>query len=77
MESLTNTIEAILFASGNAVPLALITEKLGITKKQTDAAIEELKARYSDESGLLLLLFNGKAQLSTNPIYKDAVSAVL
>lgn len=77
MNNLTNIIEAILFASGNAVPLSLIAEKLGVSKKEVDAAVEELKEKHGDESGQLLLLFNGKAQFSTNPIYKDYVSAVL
>lgn len=77
MEKLTSTIEAILFASGNAVPLSLLAEKLGVTKKEIDASIEQLKQKYDDEGGQLLLLFNGKAQFSTNPLFKDSVSAVL
>lgn len=55
----------------------MIAEKLGVSKKEVDGAIEELKASHGDESGQLLLLFNGKAQFSTNPLYKDYVSAVL
>lgn len=77
MEKLTSTIEAILFASGNAVPLSLLAEKLGVTKREIDASIEQLKQKYDDEGGQLLLLFNGKAQFSTNPLFKDSVSAVL
>ena len=77
MEKLTSTIEAILFASGNAVPLSLLAEKLGVSKKEIDASIEQLKQKYDDEGGQLLLLFNGKAQFSTNPLFKDSVSAVL
>lgn len=74
---MTSTIEAILFASGNAVPLSLLAEKLGVTKREIDASIEQLKQKYDDEGGQLLLLFNGKAQFSTNPLFKDSVSAVL
>ena len=33
MEKLTNIIEAILFAAGDAVPMDLLREKLEITKK--------------------------------------------
>lgn len=77
MENLTNIIEAIIFASGNAVPLSLVAEKLNVTKKDIDKSIEELKEKYSDEGGQILLLFNGKAQFSTNPLFKDSVSAVL
>lgn len=77
MENLTSIIEAIIFASGNAVPLSLVAEKLNVTKKEIDQAIEELKEKYNDEGGQILLLFNGKAQFSTNPLFKDSVSAVL
>ena len=74
---MTSIIEAILFASGNAVPLSLVAEKLNVTKQEIDCAIEELKEKYNDEGGQILLLFNGKAQFSTNPLFKDSVSAVL
>lgn len=77
MQNLTSIIEAILFASGNAVPLSLVAEKLNVTKQEIDCAIEELKEKYNDEGGQILLLFNGKAQFSTNPLFKDSVSAVL
>lgn len=59
------------------MPLSLLAEKLGVTKREIDASIEQLKQKYDDEGGQLLLLFNGKAQFSTNPLFKDSVSAVL
>ena len=77
MDKLTNTIEAILFASGKAVPLADISEKLNATKGEVKKALEELKERYGEEGGIQLLLFNGKAQLGSNPLYKESVEAVL
>ena len=39
MENLTNIIEAILFASGNSVPVALIGEKLGVSIKEVEKAL--------------------------------------
>ena len=77
MDKLTNTIEAILFASGKAVPLSDISEKLNATKGEVKKALEELKERYGEEGGIQLLLFNGKAQLGSNPLYKESVEAVL
>lgn len=77
MEKLTNIIEAILFASGNEVPLELLREKLGITKAQADTAIRQLEKKYSGDCGIQLLHFNHKVQLATNPEYKESVASVL
>ncbi len=77
MEKLTNTIEAILFASGDAVPIELLREKLGVTKRQADEAIAKLEKKYAGECGIRLLHFNHKVQFATNPDYKDNVSLVL
>ena len=77
MEKLTSIIEAILFASGKSVAIADIAEKLGVTAGEVKKALEKLKAEYPEERGIQLLTFNNKAQLGSNPAYKDAVSAVL
>ena len=77
MEKLTNIIEAILFASGDAVPIDLLREKLEVTKRQADDAIAKLEKKYTGECGIRLLHFNHKIQLATNPDYKDPVSLVL
>ncbi len=77
MEKLTNIIEAILFASGDAVPVDLLREKLEITKRQADETIRQLEKKYSGDCGIRLLNFNHKLQFATNPDYKDSVSLVL
>ena len=77
MEKLTNIIEAILFASGDAVPMDLLREKLGVTKRQADEAIAKLEKKYTGDCGIRLLHFNHKVQFATNPDYKDPVSLVL
>ena len=77
MEKLTNIIEAILFAAGDAVPMDLLREKLEITKKELDDSIRQLERKYSGDVGIRLLNFNHKLQLATNPDYKDTVSLVL
>jgi segregation and condensation protein B len=74
---LTNIIEAILFASGEAVPIDLLREKLEVGKIEMDKAIRQLERKYSEEVGIRLLHFNHKLQLATNPDYKLEVSAVL
>ena len=77
MEKLTNIIEAILFASGDAVPVDLLREKLEITKKQVDESIRQLEKKYANDCGIRLLHFNHKLQFATNPDYKDAVAVAL
>ncbi len=77
MEKLTNIIEAILFAAGDAVPIDLLREKLEITKKEVDESIRQLEKKYTGACGIRLLHFNHKLQLATNPDYKEPVSTVL
>ena len=76
-EKLTNIIESILFVSGKQVPISDIIEKLEISEKELNAAINELKEKYSGDSGVQLLSFNKKLQFCSNPKYADNVSAVL
>lgn len=77
MSNLTNIIEAVIFASGEAVPVKYIIEKLGCSLKEVNSSVNELKEKYGDESGIHLLTFNGKLQFATNPQYKQPVSDVL
>lgn len=77
MEKLTNIIEAILFASGKSVALSDLAEKLNVPMADVKKALSVLKERYQDDGGIQLLQFNGKAQLGSNPIYKENVEAVL
>ena len=77
MEKLTNIIEAILFAAGDAVPIDMLREKLEITKRQADEAIRQLERKYAGDCGIRLLQFNHKLQFATNPDYKERVSLVL
>ena len=77
MDQLTNTIEAVLFASGKGVAIADIAEKLEVTEGEVKKALGELREKYSGDSGIVILEFNKKAQLGSNPKYKEGVSAVL
>lgn len=77
LENLSNIIESILFVAGNPVPIECIAEKLGVSEKDIKDAAKNLQTRYSEKSGLRLLMFNKKLQLSSNPEYKDYVSSVL
>lgn len=77
MDNLTNIIEAIVFASGEAVPVKFIVEKLGVSLKEVNKSVDALKERYGEDSGIQLLVFNGKLQFASNPKYKHQISQVL
>ena len=52
LEKLTNIIEAILFAAGDAVPMDLLREKLEITKKELDLTPLEDKIKDSEDKDI-------------------------
>lgn len=77
MSRLSNVIQSILFLSGKPVEEKFIKEKLQISDKDLRAAVSELLADFSGESGIHLLRFNGKLQFATNPEYSKEVESVL
>ena len=78
MDNLVNIIEAILFVAGEGVQYYDIAEKLEITEKEVKKAVEELKDRYeSQKSGIKVITYNNKVQLSTNQDYINEVTVVL
>lgn len=78
MEKLTQTIEALIFASGKGISKQdIITSFPEITQKQIDTAISEIQAKYSGDSGICLITFAGKYQLATNPVYGEKISEIL
>jgi len=52
-------------------------EKFAVSRSEINDAVDELKQKYPADSGIQLLEFNGKLQLSTNPQYKEEVALVL
>ncbi|MBR2614093.1 MAG: SMC-Scp complex subunit ScpB [Clostridia bacterium] len=77
LEKLTNTIEAIVFVSGDPIQIKDIAEKLEISEDAVLLAVKDLQEKYNKDSGLQLLLFNKKLQFASNSDYAEDVSAVL
>ena len=77
LENLKNIIESIIFVSGTQVAISDIIDKLEITEKELNNAVEELSKKYGEDSGIQLLKFNKKLQFCTNPKYSEQVSSVL
>lgn len=77
MDNLDKILEGILFLSGDGIDRGVIMEKLQVTPKQLDKAIEILKKRYDDNSGINFITYKDKLQLCGNPKFADDVSVVL
>ena len=74
---LDNIVESILFISGEGVLISDISEKLGVEVKDIQNAVEKLKTKYSEQSGIQLVSYNNKIQFSSNPQYSNFVESVL
>ena len=77
MQNLPSIIEGILFVSGNGVDIDLIAEKFEITKQEIQKAVEQLKEKYNENSGIQIITYKNKLQLCTNPNIADEISLVL
>ncbi len=77
MSNVKEIIKATLFVSGEGVEKKAIAEKLGLTDKEMQKQIEEIKAELTDDSGIILIEYKNKIQLCTNQKYVDSVAEIL
>ena len=78
MENIKSIIEAIVFASGEPIEKAEIVDKMPeLTMEGLNDIVSELKEKYSGDSGIKLIEFNGKLQFTTNPEVGDFVCDML
>src|SRR5574344_1787076 len=77
MKDLPSIIEGILFVAGDGVSKDDIAGKFEIDTKEVEQAVEELKNKYNDDSGLQIITYKGKIQFCTNPQFADQISIVL
>lgn len=78
MRNIQEIVEAVIFASGEPLPKKDLIESIpALTTRELNKIIENLKLKYSGESGILLLTFNEKLQFSTNPKYGEILADVL
>lgn len=74
MNTLQASLEAILFAAGDAVPLLRLAQSAGATPEEVEAALSELADQYDfEQRGIMLVRMEDKAQLCSRPAYADAV----
>ena len=77
MDNLDNILEGLLFVAGDGIEKGYIMEKLGITDKELNKALNKLKEKYNEECGIHIITYKDKIQMSSNPKYADDISLVL
>lgn len=77
MENLDKIIESVLFVAGDPIAMSDLCFKFNVKQKELDEAVAKLMERFDGNSGIKLLCFNNKLQLSSNPDYVEYISAVL
>ena len=77
LKNLKEILHSILFVAGDGIEKSFIAEKLDISKKDLDKAVQELKKDLSGDAGVHLIEYKDKVQLATNPNYASYISDVL
>lgn len=73
-----SSIEAILFAAGDSVPIARLSLVLEVDEKEIENAASELERRYMDENrGIRILRLDRNLQMCSAPEYAELISKVL
>lgn len=77
MTQLESTLEAVLFAAGDAVSIDRLCEVLELPRETVIEAARELSSRYDfEQRGLMLRRIADKLQLCSRPMYAEAVRRV-
>ena len=74
---LEQELEAILFVSGDGVAADYLAEKLDVSVKEIQFAMDSLKEKYSGDCGIHLIKYRKNFQFSSNPAYADKISEIL
>ena len=75
--NLKEIIFSILFVAGEGIEKSFIAEKLNISEKKVEEAIDELKKEYCGEKGIHIITYKKKVQLASNQAYASYISDVL
>ena len=77
-DHLKDRIEAVLFVAGEAVAKKDLAQALGVSARQLEAALRELKDFYDfAQRGLMLRIFGDHVQLTSRPLYAQDVVHLL
>ncbi len=73
----SSVIESMLFASSKPLSAKKIALQLGISLADVRDALAELSNRFSDSSGIVLIMHDDSVQLVTNPLYSDIIASLV
>lgn len=76
-KEIDEVLAGILFVSGDGIEIKDIQEKLNLSDKQMEKAIEKLKEKYSGSCGINVVTYKNKIQLCSNKTYADCITEVL
>ncbi len=77
-QDIESAVEAVLFASGDPVPVGVLAEALGLVELQMRPILEDMISRYRFERrGIQINRIEDAVQMCTNAAYSDIVQAVL
>lgn len=77
MDELKEVIRATLFVAGEGLDKDFMAEKLQVSVKELNKKIEELKNEIDENSGVQIIEFKNKVQLTSNSKYADQIAEVL
>lgn len=76
-KKLKDIVLSVLFVAGEGVEKSFIAEKLGVSEKDVEKSVEELKKEYQGDNGIHVITYKNKVQLASNPEYADFIGQVL
>ncbi|MDD2445204.1 MAG: SMC-Scp complex subunit ScpB [Clostridia bacterium] len=77
MENLKEIIKATLFVAGEGIELTNFCEKLNISLTELKKAIKSINDDFDELSGIQLIQYKNKIQLTSNPKYVDYITGIL
>ncbi len=75
MQSLTQSIEALLFCTAEPQRFSVLAERLNVSQEEIEAAIEELSKSYESHA-FTLLVFDGSVSLVTKPEHSALIKSI-
>lgn len=77
LRDIESVIEAVLFASGDSVPLDRLSEIIGQDKKTTESILSNMQMKYRNSPrGIMLRQLGSSYQLCTKPEYEEYIAAL-
>lgn len=77
MKNIKEIIKATLFVAGEGIELENFCDKLDTSLNAVKKAVETLKTELNEDSGIHIIQYKNKIQLTSNPKYVEYVTGIL